>query len=362
MAVRHPPAIYVVSPGGRNATGGICRMVDNYMTEWEQRERRPPLVLVDSYGNKGKGYMPAYFASAFWCVLYNGLCGRIGLLHLHMAECGSVLRKGMLIWLARLLRVPTVVHVHAAEFVDFYAALPRVLQRLVSATLRCATRCIVLGTTYREYFINVVALDPRRVEIVFNGVPDPDVQRPEPRRATCELLFAGVLNERKGLQDLLTALASERLRQAPWHLSIAGNGDDAPFRKQSEMSGLADKVTFLGWLPPPKMHDLFAASDVLVLPSRNEGLPMVIVEAMASGLAVISTPVGSIGDAVLEGVNGLLVPPKDVDALATALATVIEDPEVRRRMGREGRDLYLRKFMISGSNQRLSEIFSSVHR
>jgi glycosyltransferase involved in cell wall biosynthesis len=128
------------------------------------------------------------------------------------------------------------------------------------------------------------------------------------------------------------------------------------------MSGIADKVTFLGWLPSPEMRDLFAASDVLVLPSRNEGLPMVIVEAMASGLAVISTPVGSIGDAIMEGVNGLLVPPKDVDALATALTTVVEAPEIRRRMGREGRNLYLRKFMISGANQRLAEIFSSVHR
>jgi glycosyltransferase involved in cell wall biosynthesis len=166
-----------------------------------------------------------------------------------MAECGSVLRKGMLVWLARLLGVPAVVHVHAAEFVEFYAALPRVLQRLVSATLRCATRCIVLGTTYREYFINVVELDAGRVEIVFNGVPDPDVQRLAPRQATRELLFAGVLNERKGLQDLLTALASERLRHAPWHLSIAGNGDETPFRNQSEMCGLADKVAFLGWRP-----------------------------------------------------------------------------------------------------------------
>ena len=98
-------------------------------------------------------------------------------------------------------------------------------------------------------------------------------------------------------------LASARLRQAAWHLAVAGNGDDAPFRNQSEMSGLADKVTFHGWMAPPKMHDLFAASDVLVLPSRNEGLPMVIVEAMASGLAVISTPVGSISDAVVDGVN-----------------------------------------------------------
>jgi glycosyltransferase involved in cell wall biosynthesis len=337
-------------------------MVDNFMTEWEERERQPSLVLVDSYGNKGKGRMPAYFAAAFWCVLFDGLCGRIGLLHLHMAECGSVLRKGILVWLARLLGVPAVVHVHAAEFVDFYAALPRLLQRLVSATLRRATRCIVLGTTYREYFINVVELDAGRVEIVYNGVPDPDVQRPVPRQTTCELLFAGVLNERKGLRDLLTALASERLRHAPWHLSIAGNGDETPFRNQSDMSGIADKVTFLGWLPSPEMRDLFAASDVLVLPSRNEGLPMVIVEAMASGLAVISTPVGSIGDAIVKGVNGLLVPPKDVDALATALTTVVEAPEIRRRMGREGRNLYLRKFMISGANQRLAEIFSSVHR
>jgi glycosyltransferase involved in cell wall biosynthesis len=135
---------------------------------------------------------------------------------------------------------------------------------------------------------------------VYNGVPDPDVQRPVPRQTTCELLFAGVLNERKGLRDLLTALASERLRHAPWHLSIAGNGDETPFRNQSDMSGIADKVTFLGWLPSPEMRDLFAASDVLVLPSRNEGLPMVIVEAMASGLAVISTPVGSIGDAIVK--------------------------------------------------------------
>ena len=53
-------------------------MVDNFMTEWEQRERRPSLVLVDSYGNKGKGYMPAYFASAFWCVLFNGLSAGSG--------------------------------------------------------------------------------------------------------------------------------------------------------------------------------------------------------------------------------------------------------------------------------------------
>ena len=113
-------------------------MVDNFMTEWEQRERRPPLVLVDSYGNKGKGYMPAYFVSAFWCVLINGLCGRIGLLHLHMAECGSVLRKGLLLWLARLLRVPAVVHVHAAEFVDFYAALPRFYS--VSYPQHCGAR------------------------------------------------------------------------------------------------------------------------------------------------------------------------------------------------------------------------------
>ena len=133
-----------------------------------------------------------------------------------------------------------------------------------------------------------------------------------PRQTTCELLFAGVLNERKGLRDLLTALASERLRHAPWHLSIAGNGDETPFRNQSDMSGIADKVTFLGWLPSPEMRDLFAASDVLVLPAdghcRSHGI----------GPCCDHTPVGSIGDAIVEGVNGLLVPPKDVDALERA--------------------------------------------
>lgn len=141
MAMRDPAAIYVVSPGGRHATGGICRMVDNLMTEWEQRERQPSLVLVDSYGNKGKGHMPAYFAAAFWCVLYNGLRGRIGLLHLHMAECGSVLRKGMLVWLARLLGVPAVVHVHGRRSTQL---------RLISELHRLQMENGALATAYQN--------------------------------------------------------------------------------------------------------------------------------------------------------------------------------------------------------------------
>ena len=145
-ATRRPAEIYVVSPGGRSAPGGISRMVDYFMSEWEQQKRLPSLTLIDSYGTRGKWHIPAYFLGAFCRVLLDGGLGRIAVLHLHTAERGSVVRKGMFILLARMLRIPTVVHMHGAEFADFYQALPSVLRRLVSAVFRLADRCIARPT------------------------------------------------------------------------------------------------------------------------------------------------------------------------------------------------------------------------
>jgi glycosyltransferase involved in cell wall biosynthesis len=358
-ATRREAEIYVVSPGGRNAPGGISRMVDYFMTEWQQQGRSPSLTLIDSYGMRSKWHTLAYFLMAFFRILFDGCRGRIAALHLHTAERGSVVRKGILLLLARVLGVPTVVHMHGAEFADFYQVLPGFLRRLVTAVFRQADRCVVLGTAWRAYYVDVVGLHPDRVVIVFNAVPDPDV-RPRPSQMTCELIFAGVLNDRKGLRDLLTALASDRLKHASWHLSIAGNGDESAFRRLAEESSIAEKVTFHGWLPPAKVHELLAASDVMVLPSRREGLPMVILEAMAYGLAIVSTHVGSISDAVSNNVNGILVQPNDVAALTDALATVIEAPPLRQEMGRAGRSAYVQKFRIFDANERLAGVFASV--
>lgn len=359
------PAIYVISPGGRTATGGMCRMVDYFMQEWQTHGRRPPLVMIDSCGPYIKWRMPFYFTAALLRILWDGLLGRIALLHIHTASRGSVARKGILIWLGSLLRIPVLVHMHAADFDQFYSEIPPFAQRLVIATFKRADRFIVLGNAWRKFFVGI-GLDPSKVLIIHNAVPDPDLgkyqqtARYQQNAPICRLVFAGTFHKRKGVSDLIAALSTARLRHAPWHLDIAGNGDQAPYRSQAKESGITDKITFHGWLDSSDMHNLLSISDVMVLPSWQEGLPMIIIEAMAHGLPVISTSVGSITDAVQTGVTGLTVPVGDTKLLANALAELIEHPDMRHAMGKAARSRYEAEFRITSANDKIEAIYAAI--
>jgi glycosyltransferase involved in cell wall biosynthesis len=103
------------------------------------------------------------------------------------------------------------------------------------------------------------------------------------RIITAVLLFGGSLIERKGIDDLFNSLA--RPNNLSWSLNVAGNGDQAPWRRLASQRGIGARVSFLGWLSPAIVRHLLTESDVLVPPAHNEGLPMAILEAMAHGRA-----------------------------------------------------------------------------
>jgi glycosyltransferase involved in cell wall biosynthesis len=123
---------------------------------------------------------------------------------------------------------------------------------------------------------------------------------------------------------------------------IAGNGNIAPYQAEVERLGLGARVSFPGWLPEAEAHQRLAQAALLVLPSEAEGLPMAIVEAFAWGVPVISTPVGSTPDILHDGVEGLMIPVGDVDALAKALERMIGDADLRRQLGANAHDFFAR--------------------
>lgn len=361
--------IYVVNCGGRTGPGGMPRMVDYYMTEWEAQDRAPQLMLIDSTGPSydwrtqrlsAIWRQPLYCLRALARVAGAGLLGRVAGLHIHMADRGSVFRKALFIYLGRLMACPVAIHMHAATFPEFYAKLSPLLQKWVRHVLRQADRFIVLGHAQRRYFIDTVWLDPQRVAIVHNAVPAIPPPAPQPENSRCQLLFVGTLIERKGLRDLIEALAQPRVRALPWHLRIVGEGEQHQWAGLVATHRLDDRVTFAGWVASAGVHQLLEDSDVLVLPSLNEGLPMVILEAMAHGRPVIATPVGSVCDAVEDEVTGLLVAPSDPDALAHALERIIVDKELRSKLGTAGRDLIVERFTISRLNNQLEELFGEI--
>jgi glycosyltransferase involved in cell wall biosynthesis len=194
------------------------------------------------------------------------------------------------------------------------------------------------------------------VEIIINGVPRPALPRPaRPAGAPRRVLFLGNLSERKGVSDLLNALAMPGFEASQLQVALAGGGDIAGYQAKAAALGLGGMVTFEGWCDQQKVAQLMAQADVLVLPSYDEGLPLVILEALAHGVAVVCTPVGEIPAVLSDGVNACFVEPGDVRGIAAALQKLLREPQLLDDLGRNGRALYERQFS-------LSRFFASVAR
>jgi len=165
--------------------------------------------------------------------------------------------------------------------------------------------------------------------------------QPVPRVAGGEghLLFVGRLRIRKGLEVALEALATLREQGRPARLLIAGDGEHrAPLERRAAALGLgSDRVGFLGRASAGQVRTLLAGAAALVVPSTYEGMPLVVLEAMAAGVPVVASRVSGIPEVVLDGETGWLVPPEDPAALASALAHVLGDAAERVRRGAAGR-------------------------
>lgn len=336
------------------------------LAEWEQSHRQPPIKLINTYGPSLRNIwtMPFYFAAGAATILAYGLLQRVAVLHLHVAEYGSVLRKGVLAYLGKILGVPVVIHMHGAKFTTMWeTASPRKRSAML-AIFRHSDAIIVLGEFWREYLVDNLNQPAAKIHIIPNGVPDPggDLSRSATGGETPNILFAGQVGQRKGVGDLLEALARPNIREFPWQLTIAGGGEIELHRERARRLGIAGRVDFRGWVDIDQVSRLMHGAQVFVLPSYQEGLPMAIIEAMANALPVVSTPVGSIPDMIRDGDTGLLVPPGDSTALSGALFRLLQSPELRANLGASARDLYLRELTVSVMCERIEAVFDSVIR
>jgi len=147
------------------------------------------------------------------------------------------------------------------------------------------------------------------------------------------IAFVGRAIVDEGLVELGQARARV-LAHTPARLVVCGDGPAlAEARRIAYQTGISQAVEFLGWQSPADVQHVLERADVLVLPSVREGFPSVLLEAMAAGLPIITTPVGGIPDHLHEGTHALFVAPGDVPALATRIVALLDDPTVRARLG-----------------------------
>jgi glycosyltransferase involved in cell wall biosynthesis len=283
----------------------------------------------------------------------------VDLVHLHMAKRASIARKGVLTLLARAYRVPVVLHCHGGMFERDYRRMPRLLQRLVSGVLRQAQSVVVLSDSWRSVYHDLVHVPADRLTVLPNGIELP-AGVPERSLDPLVVAFLGRLGQRKGAWDVITAVAElPEPVQARIRVVMAGDGAVAYTQDLAIRLGLTDVVEVRNWLAPAVRDRLLARSAVFVLPSRNEGLPMAMLEAMGWGLVPVVSAVGGIPEVVTDGVNGFLVRPGDPAQLAATLCRLVEDPELVTRLSAAARRS-VEGYDMNDYADQMAEIWRSV--
>jgi glycosyltransferase involved in cell wall biosynthesis len=179
------------------------------------------------------------------------------------------------------------------------------------------------------------------------------------------LLAVGRLVEKKGFHFLIAALAGLKL---PFTLTIVGDGPERErLRQLVVLNNLENRVVFRGPLTHSELPKMYAEADVVVVPSirdrlgDRDGLPNVVLEAMASGRAIVATDVGAIASAIVDHENGLLVPPGDPVALGQALGLLGGNRNLRTRLGRNGRTCAERDYEVGRCSESFHQLLTSVY-
>lgn len=263
--------------------------------------------------------------------------------HLYLGLVGLALK--------RLTGLPYVLYLHGGEMAPYmrYAAVRAVIR----AIIRNAARLVVNSDYTRRHF-EALGISHPEIELLTMSVPTgqfrPDLDSAAARakyglNGVRVILTVGRLVERKGHDMVLQGLGRIRKAVGPVRYLIAGRGPEEPrLRALARALGCDDDVLFLGHVPDDELPLLYAASDVVVMPSRAladrdgiEGFGITFLEAAASGKPVVGGASGGVAEAVVDGVTGVLVPPTDVDAVAAAVIRLLRNSTEAAAMGASGR-------------------------
>ncbi len=292
------------------------------------------------------------------------------ILHTHTAKAGTVGRLAAL--LAGDARPPIVVHTfHGHVLHGYFGPLKsqafRVLERLLG---RMTTRLIAVSPQVRDDLVSLGVAPAEKFSVVRLGVELDERVRTQVVGADARARL-GIAPERfvvgwvgrmtgvKRTDDVLESLHRLRERGVDAVLLMVGSGPDRDHVEQRASAlGIVHHCYFLGY--QEDVSGWYRAFDAMILPSANEGTPVVVIEALAAGCPVVATSVGGVPDVVREGVDGFLVPMGDVDALADRLELLARDPELRARMGAAGRESVPARYAVERLVSDVDELYRSL--
>ena len=325
-------------------------------------------VDVVALGELHRDISPVYDPVAVTRLVHEIRRVRPHILHTHTAKAGAVGRAAAM--LAGDARPPVVVHTFHGHVLRGYfdPVRTQLFRETERALARHSTRLIAVGPQVRDDLVELGVAPAEQFSVIRLGIDLESRVLTQDRRAEYRRLF-GIPDDRfvvgwigrmtaiKRVPDILTSFKLLRDRGIDATLCLVGDGPDRePAERQAKELGIARHVISLGY--QRDVSPYYALFDAFVLPSANEGTPVVAIEALAAGRPVVATRVGGVPDVVTEGEDGYLVDVGDVEAIADALERLARDPELRRALGERGRELVVPRYRV----ERLVDDIDALYR
>lgn len=302
--------------------GGMTSVI-NQIRDYNWNKEGIELSFIPTFipGNSIKKII--FFCISYIKILIRFLISKPDIVHMHMSYKGSFSRKYIIHKLCKVFGVKDIIHLHGSEFKKWYDKLDNSKKKKIKKLFTECNEFIVLGRNWEKI---IKSISPNvKVTVISNAVKIPT-------KIACwnndkfQILYLGVLIPRKGVLDLVDciSLLKNNYKIENFVLVIAGTGEDEnKIRKQIRRYGLEKYIVIKGWIEGKEKEHLFQNSQILVLPSYNEGLPISILEGISYGLPVIASNVGDISMAVHNNINGYLIKPGDKEKMADCIISLM---------------------------------------
>ena|SRR5215211_2130 len=270
--------------------------------------------------------------------------------------------SGAVAWLIKnLYQVPYVISLRGGDVPGFRPYDFRVYHKLVSPFLRHIWKhaaAVVANSEGLRRLAN--AFDPRfDIPIIPNGVELESYKVAERNWSQSRLLSVGRIVHQKGLDLAMRALGG--LKELNWEWRIAGDGPQMHMLESlARELGIGERVIFLGWQSREQLMECYKQANVFLFPSRHEGMPNALLEAMASGLPVIASCIAGNEELVIDHETGYLVPSEDIEALHIALKKILSDSALRERMGTASRQYAAANYSWESTAQQYAILLEKV--
>ena len=373
-AVTSRPRVLVVGPGP-GQVGGVTTFIQILMSSRLVADKYDLIRLdttraAEDVPSAGRLSLrnASYLLSQACRLVLVAIRQRPVVMHLAVTSGWSFWKGCAFLLIGRAFRMRSVAHLHGGSFRDYYWKCPRPVRHLIGWVLRRADVVIALSEQWQRFLLDEVRSDlhvvvmPNTVDTPFAAAVKQDDYAS--RQSGNVVLFVGRLGRAKGVFDILRAVPLVLASHEDAVFIFAGGAHEAGILEEMERhsveAGLGNAVQFLGEVTGQAKLDLFRRATLFVLPSHGEGLPYALLEAMAVGLPVITTPVGAIPEIVEDGHHGFLIQPGDHAALAKRIIQLLEDEPLGQRMELANRQLIRDSYLPDMAMSQLVAIYDHL--